>query len=157
VYRIKIIAVGRLNEPFWRTAQTEYLKRLMPYAKVSVAEVPERRADTPGGIAAALAAEAKDVRAAIPPRFTVAALCIKGQRMDSLSFSRALESAGVNGGGNLCFVIGGSNGLNVDIENNADMKLSMSDMTMPHALAQVFLLEQLYRAFTIIQGGQYHK
>jgi len=157
VHRIHVIAVGRLGEPHWHAAQEEYLKRLTAYAKVTVAEIPERRADTAGGIQGALAAEAKDILAVIPPKATVAVLNVKGSRMDSLSFARAIDGVGLRGGGALCFIIGGSHGMHVSVDKSADMILSMSDMTMPHALARVFLLEQIYRSFTVLRGGKYHK
>jgi 23S rRNA (pseudouridine1915-N3)-methyltransferase len=154
---IHIIAVGRLGEPHWHAAQKEYLKRLAAYARVSVTEIQERRADTPGGIEGALAAEAKDILAAIPNRATAAVLSLKGTRMDSLSFSRAIDAVQQKGGGTLCFIIGGSHGTHSSVDKCADTRLCLSDMTMTHALARVFLLEQIYRAYTILHGKQYHK
>jgi 23S rRNA (pseudouridine1915-N3)-methyltransferase len=155
VYRIHVVAAGRLGEPHWHAAQAEYLKRLSAYAKVTVTEVAARCTD--GGIDAALAAEAKDILAAVPARATVAVLSVKGTRMDSLSFARAVEGAGQKGGGTLCFIIGSSHGTHASVDKRADIRLSMSDMTIPHALARIVLLEQLYRAFMILRGGRYHK
>ena len=82
---------------------------------------------------------------------------IKGKKYDSEKFSGMLSDLFVSGKSDIAFVIGGSLGLSEKVSKRADLKLSFSDMTFPHQLARVMLLEQIYRAFSIINGSKYHK
>ena len=91
-----------------------------------------------------------------PGTLTIA-LCSEGREMDSRGFSGFLSECALKGSSRLCFLIGGSYGLHDDLKNKADMRLSLSKMTFPHHLARIVLLEQLYRAFNINEGGKYHK
>ena len=85
------------------------------------------------------------------------ALAIDGKKYTSLQFAKKIESLGVSGNGNIAFVIGGSLGLSSNILNRADEKISFSDMTFPHQLMRVILLEQIYRGFKINSNEPYHK
>ena len=85
------------------------------------------------------------------------ALAIDGQKMDSVRFAARLEQLGVSGVSHVQFLIGGSLGLDQELLNGADLKLSFSDMTFPHQLMRVILLEQIYRAQRITSGEPYHK
>lgn len=164
--RIKIICVGKLKEPFYIDAADEYLKRLTGYCKPEIVEIPEHRMPA-GRIASeykALTLEKE--RAAIvraidagkmPAGTQTAALCVEGYGMDSQGLSDYIASSAVSGSSQLCFIIGGSLGLHDEIKDKADIRLSLSKMTFPHNLARIILLEQLYRAFKIIEGGKYHK
>jgi 23S rRNA (pseudouridine1915-N3)-methyltransferase len=95
-------------------------------------------------VAIALGKERDLINKKIPDGAVTVALCVDGRGMD-------------RGASRLCFIIGGSFGLHEDVENGADLKLSMSKMTFPHHLARIMLLEQLYRSFKIAEGGKYHK
>lgn len=84
-------------------------------------------------------------------------MCIEGKQLTSVKFSEKISSAGVNGFSTVTFIIGSSFGLAPEIKAMGSFKLSMSEMTFPHQFARVMLLEQIYRAFQIAEGGKYHK
>jgi len=151
--RIRIICVGRLKERFYADAANEYVKRLAGYCKPEIAEVPESSLQA----ASALEKEGSAIRARVPAGARTIALCIEGAELDSQGLSRLLAGCAGSGESRLCFIIGGSRGLHDSIKAEADVRLSMSKMTFPHNLARVMLLEQLYRAFKIAEGGKYHK
>lgn len=151
--RIRIAAVGRVKEPHWRVACDEYLKRLRPYATVEVAEVSDRDITDP---AKAIAAEGVDLLRAIPEGSRVIVLDIGGRQLTSVQLSEHLADLMVSGQSNVTFVIGGSAGLAPSVLARADERLSLSKMTLPHQLARVVLLEQVYRAFRIMRNEPYH-
>lgn len=153
--RITVIAVGRLKERHWREAADEYLKRLGPYAKVVMAEVPDR--DVSADEARALETEAAGVLKAIPEGATVAALEIGGVARSSEDFAAWLEALGVAGRSHVVFVLGGAAGLHPDVLARADERISLGPLTLPHQMARVVLLEQIYRAFRITRGEPYHR
>ncbi|MDZ4169768.1 MAG: 23S rRNA (pseudouridine(1915)-N(3))-methyltransferase RlmH [Coriobacteriia bacterium] len=154
--RITIIAVGRLKERFWAEAVDEYLKRLRSYADVRVVEVADRDPSR-GGEARAVGDEGVDVLKAIRPDDHVIALDVRGRSLDSVAFSEEISRHGVEGRSSLAFVIGGSHGLAPSVLERADSRLSLGPLTLPHNLARVVLVEQLYRAFRIARGEPYHK
>lgn len=153
--RIALVAVGRLKERYWREAAEEYLKRLGPYATVRVLEVDDR--DSGRDAARALAEEGADVVRAIPPGAHVIALEIGGRQLSSEAFAEKLAALALDGRSNVAFVIGGSVGLSADVLSRANERMSLGPMTLPHNLARVVLLEQIYRAFRINRGEPYHK
>ena len=156
-FHITIIAVGKLKERFWTDACDEYLKRLKAYARVEVREVADVDPAKAGGEAAAMAQEAKAVLAAIPDRSRVILLAIDGRERSSEGFSAHLDELALAGASDLTFVIGGSTGVAPEVAARADETLSFGPITLPHNLARVVLLEQLYRAFKISRGEAYHK
>jgi 23S rRNA (pseudouridine1915-N3)-methyltransferase len=133
--RILVIAVGRLRPPFQDDSQ-HYHKLLAGLGRVEVVEVRED----------------EHVAKRIPDRAFVILLASDGRSMDSLEFSRWLEERR-HEGRDLCFVIGGPRGIDLD---RYDLRLSLGPMTLPHQLARVVLLEQLFRAHKIIAGQPYH-
>lgn len=157
---VTLIAPGNLKEKYLRDAQGEYIKRLTSLCKFNIIEVGvERLPEQPGEtqIATALEKEGKRILSAVPKGSYVYALCIEGKQRDSVRFSKELEHLAVNGRSHVTFLIGSSYGLSEEVKHFADATLSMSEMTFPHQLARVMLLEQLYRAFQISSGGKYHK
>ena len=152
--RLRIAAVGRLKEAHWRAAAEEYLKRLRPYATVEVAEISDR--DISYDAPKAIAAEGADLLRAIPESSYVVALDLAGTQTTSEGLSARLADLMVGGRSDVTFVIGGSAGLAPAVLQRADEKLSLSRMTLPHQLARVVLLEQLYRAFRIMRNEPYH-
>lgn len=154
--RITIVAVGRLTERFWSQACEEYLKRLGAYARVTVIEVPDRAAGSQG-VQRALEDEAAAIRRVVPDDAHVIALDIHGATATSEAFSARLAGLALSGRGHVAFVIGGSHGVAPEILALADERLSFGPMTLPHNLARVVLLEQVYRAFRIMRDEPYHK
>jgi len=153
--RITVVCVGRLKERYWQDAAAEYLKRLKPYARVEIVEVPDQdvTADEPR----ALAAEAVTIARVLPEGAPVVALDIGGKARSSEALAEWLEELGTRGRSHVAFVIGGAAGLHPDVLAPADERISLGPMTLPHQLARVVLLEQLYRAFRIIRGEPYHR
>ncbi len=154
---ITIICVGKLKEKFWTDACNEYLKRLRPYAQVEVREVPDIDPARAGGVAGSLEREGEAILAALPQRAHVFLLAIQGKERSSEDFSAHLDELALCGESNVAFVIGGSNGVNNAVRTRANETFSFGRITLPHNLARVVLLEQLYRAFKISRGEPYHK
>lgn len=157
---IKLICVGKMRERFYIDAFAEYAKRLQPYCKLECVELAEQRlSDTPSAkeIAAALERESTDIMKAIPNDAYVVAMCVEGKQMKSEGMAELVAAREGSGKPKLCFVVGGSFGLDACVKARADMRLSMSEMTFPHHLARVMLAEQIYRAFKINEGSKYHK
>jgi 23S rRNA (pseudouridine1915-N3)-methyltransferase len=152
--KVRVAAVGRLKEPHWSAACTEYLKRLRPYATVEIVEVADR--DVSADAARAVAAEGADLLRAIPERSYVVALDLTGRQLSSTELAEHLADLLVHRRSDLTFVIGGSAGLSPDVIARSDERLSLSRMTLPHQLARVVLLEQVYRAFRIMRNEPYH-
>ncbi len=157
---IRILCVGKLKDKFYIEAAAEYSKRLGRYCQIEICEAPDEK--TPDSYSDAEARQAMDkegerLLARIRPGEHVIALCIDGKRMDSVKFSERLTALFDDGRQTVDFVIGGSLGLSQAVLARADERMSMSDMTFPHRLARVMLLEQIYRAFKIRAGETYHK
>lgn len=153
--RITIVAVGKLKEPYWRDAAAEYLKRLGPYATVRIVEVADR--DLARGEDLVRSTEAEDVRRALPDGAHVVALDAAGRTLSSEAFAEWMAGCGLDGRSHLAFVIGGSAGLAPELLARADERISLGTMTLPHQLARVVLLEQVYRGFRIARGEPYHR
>ena len=158
--KIKIIALSKLKEKYLTEAQSEYLKRLSAFASVEVIEIePVRLPENPSAseISKALLSEAEAIKKKLPAMSTVIAMCIEGQKFSSEAFAAAIQNK-INGGeGTFVYIIGSSYGLAEEIKAMANIKLSFSDMTFPHQLFRIMLLEQVYRAFKINEGSKYHK
>lgn len=157
---VNIICVGKLKEKYLRDASAEYIKRLTAFCKLNIIEIaPYALPDSPtqAQIDAGLEAEGKQILAKIQNGAYVYAMCIEGKQRSSEALSAEFDKLSVFGESNLTFVIGGSFGLSDAVKARADARLSMSQMTFPHQLARIMLLEQIYRAFQISTGGKYHK
>jgi 23S rRNA (pseudouridine1915-N3)-methyltransferase len=133
--RIVVVAVGRLRPPFADDVQ-HYQKLLARHTRLELIEVRED----------------EQIFRRLPNRSFVSLLHHDGERMDSLRFSRFLEDRR-RSGRDLCFIIGGPFGLEID---QVEHRLSLGELTLPHQLARVVLLEQLYRGHKIIAGEPYH-
>jgi len=157
---ITIICLGKLKEDYLRAAVDEYKKRLTAFCKLNVIELsPEKLPDNPSAsqISAALKTEAKMIQSKIPSNAYVYSMCIEGKQRSSENLAKEIGDIGVKGFSNIVFIIGSSFGLDDEIKKLSNAKLSMSEMTFPHQLARVMLLEQIYRCFQILNGGKYHK
>lgn len=159
MYRFDIIAVGRLPGDYVAEGCAEFVKRLSAYAAVTVTELPHTRlgGESPAEIAAAIGDEQSRIMAALPKGAAAVALCVEGRQLDTVQFSDFLKRSADSGRSRIAFVIGGSHGLGEQVKQTAALRLSMSPMTFPHGLARLMLLEQLYRAMSIQNGGKYHK
>ena len=146
--RIQLICTGKLKESFYIDACEEYAKRLGRYCALERTELPETGDVDRDGEA---------VLKKLPPDAFVAAMCVEGKSVSSEELASLLHECANRGKSRVCFVIGGSDGLSAAVKNRADVRISMSRMTFPHHLARVMVLEQIYRAFTILEGGKYHK
>ena len=157
---VKLICVGKMREKFYIDAFEEYRKRLQAYCRPELLEIPEQRlGERPAEkeISAALAREGQEILKAVPADAYLVALCVEGRQMPSEGIAALIRERENSGRPRLCFVIGGSFGLAEAVKQRADRRLSMSEMTFPHHLARVMLIEQVYRGFKINEGSQYHK
>lgn len=155
--RVTIVAVGKLKEKFWTAACDEYLKRLRPYAKVTVAEIPDVDPARAGGVEAAREREGEGILAAVPESARAILMAIEGKQRSSVDFSQHLDDLALRGESDLAFIVGGSDGVSDAVRARADETFSFGPITLPHNLARVVLLEQIYRAFKISRGEPYHK
>ncbi|MCC8041923.1 MAG: 23S rRNA (pseudouridine(1915)-N(3))-methyltransferase RlmH [Oscillospiraceae bacterium] len=154
------MAVGKLKEGYFKEACAEYAKRLGAYCRLKITELPESRlSDNPSEkeIAAALENEGKQILTLIPQSAAVIPLCIEGTELSSEMLAWRLDKLMTEGTSCICFIIGSSYGLSDSVKKRAVLRLSMSPMTFPHRLARVMLLEQIYRSFSILGNGKYHK
>ena len=155
---INLIVIGKLKEEYLRSAYAEYIKRLSRFCTFELHELDEcRLSENPSEkeIAAALGKEAEQIKRFL--KGFIIPMCIEGRQLSSIDFSQKISSAGINGFSAVTFIIGSSFGLAEEIKSMGNFRLSMSEMTFPHQLARVMLLEQIYRAFQIASGGKYHK
>lgn len=156
---VTIIAVGKLKESYLRDGCKEYLKRLGAFAKVDITEINEERcSDNPSAkeIETVISKEGERIIQKIPKGSAVIPLCIEGKEYSSPDFSRLMEEISLTAS-HLCFIIGGSFGLSNQVKSLSKTKLSFGKMTLPHQLARLVLLEQIYRGFSISNNSKYHK
>ena len=157
---IRIIAVGKLKEKFFADAVSEYEKRLSRFAKMEIVQIPDTKIPEKASEAeeaAVLRAEGDKILEKIPQNAYVYALCVEGKQRDSEEFAAEMKELALSGKSDVCFIIGGSLGLDERVKARAQMRLSFSKMTFPHMLMRVVLLEQIYRAFKINHNESYHK
>lgn len=157
--QFKLICVGKAKGAYLELSR-EYEKRIGRYARLSVREVPEAKyqgSPNEAEIAQLLQREAAAIRRELAERWYTVALDARGESLSSEQLARRLDDLAVGGTSAIAFVMGGSLGLAEELKKGADMLLSLSAMTYPHQLARVVLLEQLYRAMTILRGEPYHK
>lgn len=151
---IKIICVGKIKERYWKDAIFEYLKRLSKYTKVEIVEIDDENSSN---IITNLTKEKNKILTNINAKDYVITLEIEGETLDSILLSKKIENVMSFGYSNITFIIGGSHGLHEEIKEKADFNLSFSKLTFPHQMFRVMLLEQVYRAFRIINNESYHK
>lgn len=154
---ITIIAVGKLKERFWKEACSEYLKRLGGYTGVAIKEVPDEDPAKCGGINGAKEKEGKAILLSIPDRSHVILLSIEGRQRSSVDMAEHIKNLTNHGQSSLTYIIGGSDGVSEAVYERADEQQSFGPVTLPHNLARIILLEQIYRSFKIIRGEPYHK
>jgi len=147
---IKIICIGKIKEKFFKDAIEEYKKRISKYTKLEVIELDDISNDS------TLKKERDLILNKLNEKDYIITLEIEGNEIDSIELSNKIDNILINYP-NITFIIGGSNGLHVDIKNKSNYKLSFSKMTFPHQLFRIMLLEQIYRSFKILNNETYHK
>lgn len=150
---IKIITVGTIKERYLKEAIDDYVKRLKKYTNIEVIEVKDE------GLveeSKAIQLEKDKIEKHIGTRDYVITLEIEGKQLTSPEFAEKIDQIQIENS-NITFIIGGSYGLSEEIKQKAKFHLSFSKMTFPHQLFRVFLLEQIYRAFKILNNEKYHK
>lgn len=162
--KITILCVGKIKEKFYRDAIAEYEKRLGRYCKLEMIEVADEK--TPDHASELMEMQIREkegermlarMEKYLRDGAFVCALAIDGKQMDSVELSERIERLGTGGTSHIIFLIGGSLGMSEELLRRADMKLSFSKMTFPHQLMRVILLEQIYRAYRIMNHEPYHK
>lgn len=158
--KISIICVGRVKESYIKDAINEFEKRISRFANIEIIEVkdekiPDKMIDS--DLKKILKLEGDKINKHIKKDTYVIALSIEGEKYTSLEFARKIQKLGIEGNSNITFIIGGSVGLSDEIIKNSDLKFSMSNLTFPHQIARLLLLEQAYRSFKIINNETYHK
>ena len=148
---IKLICVGSIKEKYLKEAINDYLTRIKKYTKIELIEVKDSKIEEK-----ALLEEEKEILKHIKDKDYVITLEIEGNQLDSISFSNTINKLESNYD-NIVFIIGGSLGLSNTIKDRSNYKLSFSKMTFPHQLFRLILLEQIYRAYKIINNETYHK
>ena len=153
---VKLIVLGNLKEKYLREAQSEYVKRLSAFCNLKIIELSEvKTGESQALVEKALKKEAQMIKSAIGDSFAIP-LCIEGAKMSSEKLSKFIQEKTVTGCSSIAFIIGSSFGLDSEIKKMGKT-LSVSDMTFPHQLFRIMLLEQIYRAFMIEKGTKYHK
>lgn len=150
---IKILCVGKIKEKFFKDAISEYSKRLSKYTNLQIIEVDDINSDNINTI---LDKEKDLIIKHISSKDYVITLEIEGKQLNSLEFSKKIEELQIYNS-SIVFIIGGSYGLHQQIKDRANYKLSFSKLTFPHQLFRIILLEQIYRAYKIINNESYHK
>ena len=138
---VNILCDGTLKEAVLRDAVKEYSKRISGYARLNIKETKNDRELIPN----------------LSKKSFKIALCVEGKQLSSEELASKIEAVTSSGVSEITFVIGDSDGMGEDVKAECDLRLSFSKMTFPHQLMRVILLEQIYRAFTIINNGNYHK
>lgn len=158
--KITVLCVGKVKEKFYRDAIDEFSKRLSRYCKLEIVEVSDEKTEEQSSeneIRLVKSKEGERILKNIKEDAYVIALCIDGKQLDSEDLSSKIETLGITGTSHIYFIIGGSLGLSEEVIRRADYKLSFSKMTFPHQLMRVILLEQIYRAYRIMNHEPYHK
>ena len=158
--KIKLITVGRVKEKFYRDAIDEYSKRLSKFCNLEIIEVADEKtlegaSDTE--VSLILKKEGDRILSKIKDSDFLITLEIEGKKLSSEALAEKLSNVCLSGVSSIAFVIGGSLGLDPSVKKKSDFSLSFSDMTFPHQLMRVILLEQIYRSFKINSGEPYHK
>lgn len=156
---IDIITVGKLKEKYLKEAVGEYSKRLSRFANLSIIELPDEKIqESPSEkeIEKVKDIEGSAILSKLRQDSFVISLCVEGKRLSSEKLSKKLENVMMTNS-SVTFIIGGSLGLSERVKARSDFKLSFSEMTFPHQLMRVILLEQIYRSFKIMRNESYHK
>lgn len=151
---LELICVGKIKESYLNEAIVEYTKRIKPFTNLTINEIKEINTSD---INKNLIEEGKNILKCINQNDYVITLEINGKMIDSNELANLINNHYTYDSRKIIFIIGSSNGLSDEVKNRSDYKLSFSKMTFPHQLMRVIFLEQIYRAFTILNNIKYHK
>ena len=155
MFNLRLITIGKYKEAYLKEAQVEYLKRLKPYAKITLTELTEEPFRTQADHAKSKQKEAEKILKLLDGDEIVIALHETGKEYTSFELAHFLTTNSERGQ-TLTMIIGGPLGLDESIFKRANFQLSLSRLTLAHQMVRPLLLEQIYRAATIIRGKQYH-
>ncbi len=154
--KLRILAIGHKMPAWIDTGVNEYTRRMPADAGVELIELkPEKRA-AGASTSRIQKLEAERIRAALPLQALLVALDERGRQVTTVELAQYL-ARWMQEGASPCFVIGGADGLDASVRENADLLMSLSHLTLPHGLARVMLAEQLYRAVSLLKGHPYHR
>ncbi len=155
--RIKVIAVGKTKEAWINTGMLHYQKILKKYAEMDILEIKEEKIRKSLNFKSVLEKEANRILNSLADTSLGVALDVKGGYKSSEDFAKFFEGNLNRGCNEFTFILGGPLGLSPKVLDACRVKLSLSPMTFTHEMSRIILLEQIYRAFSIIRGGKYHK
>ena len=144
---IKILCVGKIKEKYLNEFINDYKTRITKYSKIEIIELKDSN----------IQLESNEILKNINDRDFNIIMDIKGKKYDSIEFSNLMDKTFSIGYSTITFIIGASNGVTEEVKNRCNLKLSFSDMTFPHGVFRCILLEQIYRAFKILNNESYHK
>ncbi len=156
MFKIKIIVLGKFKEQAYKDLEKEFLKRLSPFAKIKLVELPEVSYGKNPDLEKIKEQEAKNIIKQLDENAVTILLEEKGTERDSRDFAKFLERIG-GIGREMIFVLGSGIGLHASLQQYSNYTISLSQLTFPHNLARILLEEQIYRACTILAGKEYHK
>ena len=155
--KINLVAVGKVKETYFSDGIKEYAKRLSRFCDFNIIEIGEENFSKADDGTIKIVKEKEGEKISEYLKGYVIAMAIEGKKMSSEKFADKLDAVISRGNGVITFVIGGSYGLSDKVKSRADELMSFSDMTFPHTLFRLMLTEQIYRAFSILNGSAYHK
>lgn len=155
--RCTILVMGRLKDRYLEEGMSTYLKRLRRYGSFELVRLKEDKKTNPQAEAAAISAEGQRLLSRVGPNDTLIALTEEGELLSSTQWARKQQTLMDQTNGKLIFVIGSGPGLCPEVKTQARMLLSLSPLTFPHQMVPLLLLEQLYRAQTILNNEPYHR
>ena len=157
--KITIVAAGKIKEKYLTAGINEFLKRLGPFANVTIVEINEEKMkDNPSEAEKqqVLAAEGQRLLKQVPEGSYLFVLDVYGKAVSSEALSEKIQKLGLEGKSSITFLIGGAFGLSEEVRQAADFRLSFSPMTFTHQMIRLLLVEQIYRSFKIARGEKYH-
>ena len=157
---INVICVGKLKEKYLQEALSEYCKRLSKYCNLNITELPDEK--LPANLNDSLInkikeKESNNILSHIEKNSYVIALDLNGKQYSSEDFSKKIDNICLNSSSNITFIIGGTLGLSKRVLNYSNELICFSKMTFPHQLIRIFLLEQIFRSFKILNNETYHR
>lgn len=157
---IQLLCVGKIKEKYMREAIAEYQKRLSRFCRFEIIEVgdvsiPDRASEAEKE--AVLKREGELIAGKIKGGAFLVCMCVEGKSMATEAFAEKMKKLEITGTSHICFVIGGSLGLWEELKKKADLCLSLSEMTLTHQMARLFLTEQIYRVYKMNRNETYHK